>query len=400
MNVIFLSPHFPAHFYNFCRELKRQGVRVLGIGDAAYDTLGEEVRNNVSEYYYTPSLEDYDAVYRAVAFFIAKYGRIDRIESQNEYWLRLEARLREDFNIHSGYHPEELARLQRKSAMKAIYRSARVKTARWVLYGGDWTSLRRFAGEVGYPLFAKPDTGVGAAGSFLLRSPSDLEAFARREDASGYIVEEFVPGHVETFDGIVDGEGNIVFAAGQVMRVTPFAMLHGDGENISYTQDVWKAADLSAAGRATVEAAALRNCFFHCEFFRLDECKKGLGAKGGVLGLEINLRAPGGYIPDKMNYAFNVDVYRIWAETIATGRSTSFPRPAFASYVTHFARGAGIAYRRSLQEIRARFAGSRYLYDRTPPAKLSGGMGALAILLRAGSVAEIDEQANYIFEHA
>ena len=85
------SPHFPEHFYSFCDGLKRLGVNVLGIGD--------NFRNSLTEYYYLPSLEDYDAVYRAVALFTFKYGRIDFNDSQNEYWLELEARLRTDFNI-------------------------------------------------------------------------------------------------------------------------------------------------------------------------------------------------------------------------------------------------------------------------------------------------------------
>lgn len=62
-----------------------------------------------------------------------------------------------------------------------------------------------------------------------------------------------------------------------------------------------------------VKAFGVRNQFFHFEFFRLDRDKEGLGQKGDVLGLEVNMRAPGGYIPDKMNYAYNVDIYQIWA---------------------------------------------------------------------------------------
>lgn len=66
-------------------------------------------------------------------------------------------------------------------------------------------------------------------------------------------------------------------------------------------------------GMRVVKAFGVRNQFFHFEFFRLDRDKEGLGQKGDVLGLEVNMRAPGGYIPDKMNYAYNVDIYQIWA---------------------------------------------------------------------------------------
>ena len=32
-NFVFLSPNFPANYWLFCRELKKDGLRVLGIGD-------------------------------------------------------------------------------------------------------------------------------------------------------------------------------------------------------------------------------------------------------------------------------------------------------------------------------------------------------------------------------
>ena len=35
MNFIFVSPHFPKTYWNFCDRLHRNGVNVLGIGDAA-----------------------------------------------------------------------------------------------------------------------------------------------------------------------------------------------------------------------------------------------------------------------------------------------------------------------------------------------------------------------------
>ena len=91
MNVVFISPHFPLYFLNFCSRLKARGVNVLGIGDAAYDYISDDTKRALTEYYKVNNLEDYDEVYRACAYFTWKYGKIDWIESQNEYWLELEA---------------------------------------------------------------------------------------------------------------------------------------------------------------------------------------------------------------------------------------------------------------------------------------------------------------------
>ena len=76
MNFIFISPQFPRVYWNFCDRLKKKGVNVLGIGDTPYDQLAHEVRESLTEYYFVPSLADYDQMLRAVAFFTFKYGRI------------------------------------------------------------------------------------------------------------------------------------------------------------------------------------------------------------------------------------------------------------------------------------------------------------------------------------
>lgn len=397
MNVIFISPHFPEHFYNFCDRLKRLGANVLGIGDCPYDGIGDPCRDSLTEYYYLPSLEDYDAVYRAVAFFTFKYGRIDFIDSQNEYWLELEARLRTDFNITTGFRTADMEQVKYKSKMKAGYTAAGVKTARYHLVD-TLEDCRAFIAEVGYPVVVKPDNGVGASDTWKLTNDEEFQHFWETKADKQYIMEEFVPGHIETFDGITDGNCNILFCAGQVMAKNPMEMLHGSGENISYTQNVQET-DLYEIGRRVVKAFHTRYRFFHFEFFRLDEDRKGLGKRGDILGLEVNMRAPGGYIPDKMNYAYNVDVYQIWAESLVYNENRSFPDYRFRYYVTHVGRSSRVAYLHTAEEIRARYSGSIVL-EKEPPKSINGTMGSHVFMLRAGSVEELYEQSAFILRHA
>ena len=73
MNFVFLSPNFPKTYYNFTKGLRNNGVTTLGIGDEPYDQLSQELKNSLVEYYKVSSLENYDEVYRAVAFFTFKY---------------------------------------------------------------------------------------------------------------------------------------------------------------------------------------------------------------------------------------------------------------------------------------------------------------------------------------
>ena len=50
-NFVFISPNFPTNYWKFCRELKNNGLRVLGIGDQPYDDLAQELKDSLHEYY-------------------------------------------------------------------------------------------------------------------------------------------------------------------------------------------------------------------------------------------------------------------------------------------------------------------------------------------------------------
>ena len=130
MNFIFVSPNFPKSYWQFCDRLKRNGVNVLGIGDCPYDDLSQELKNCLTEYYKVSSLADYDEMYKAVAYLAFRHGKIDWLESNNEFWLEQDARLRTDFNITTGAQNDFIQRIKAKSAMKDSYRKAGVPIAR------------------------------------------------------------------------------------------------------------------------------------------------------------------------------------------------------------------------------------------------------------------------------
>ncbi len=132
-NFIFISPGFPENFENFCFALKNNGVNVLGIGDTPYDALSEGLRQTLTEYYRVEDMENYEDMFRAVAYLSFRHGKIDWLESNNEYWLEQDARLREDFHITTGLHPQDMELIKHKSRMKEGYAAAGVPTARWHL---------------------------------------------------------------------------------------------------------------------------------------------------------------------------------------------------------------------------------------------------------------------------
>lgn len=393
MNVIFISPHFPRHFYQFCARLKERGVTVLGIGDCPWESIGSNCQNALSDYRYIQSLKDYDAVYHAVADYIFHYGRIDYVESENEYWLELDARIRTDFNITTGPRLEAMANMNHKSRMKAAYQRAGIPAARWSL-PQSLPEAKSFAKEVGYPVIVKPDQGVGASSTYKLHDETELAAFWESRDPHiPFIEEECVPGHVETFDGITDSKKNVLFAASQCLPVSLMDAVNQDADVVSYCQA--PGADLEEAGQKVLKEFDTRNKFFHFEFFRLDEDKEGLGKRGDIVGLEVNMRAPGGRIPDKMNFAYDTDVYTIWADSLIYDRC--FMSGEFKHYITHVGRKHSIAYAHSYEEIRSRI-GAAIIEEMEVDPALAGEMGNHAYLLRADSLEERADQVNFILK--
>lgn len=393
MNVIFISPHFPSHFYNFCARLKERGVNVLGIGDTGWENLSPVCQQSLTDYRAVSSLQDYDAVYRAVAEFIFHYGRIDYVESENEYWLELDARIRTDFNISTGPHLEAMADMNRKSRMKKAYAKAGVPAARWTL-PGLLQEAADFAQEVGYPVIVKPDKGVGATSTYKLHDVDELTAFWEKKNPEViFIEEECVPGHVETFDGITDSQKNVLFAASQCLPVSLMDAVNKDSDVVSFCQappeDLWQ------AGERVLKQFDTRNKFFHFEFFRLDEDKEGLGKKGDIVGLEVNMRAPGGRIPDKMNYAYDTDVYTIWADSLIYDKC--FMESTFRHYITHFGRKNSIDYEYSREDIRDRWADC-IIEEMDVAPVLADEMGNYAFLMRADTLAEREEQVEYVLK--
>ena len=206
MNFVFISPQVPDTYWHFCAALRNNGANVLGIGDTPYDYIPQELKDVLTEYYWTPSLEDYDQVFRAVAYFSWKYGKIDWLESNNEYWLSQDARLRDDFHITTGAGAEQMARWQSKAEMKPLYAAGNVPTARQVRVS-SLDAAQAFAAEVGYPLFVKPEKGVGSGGAAKISNADELAAFFGQELDEPYVMEEYVTGDICSYEAILDSNG-------------------------------------------------------------------------------------------------------------------------------------------------------------------------------------------------
>ncbi len=393
-NIVFISPNFPTNYWHFCRELRENGMNVLGIGDQPYEQLLPQLKDGLTEYYKVGSLENYDEVYRAVAFFAFKYGRLDYLESNNEYWLEQDAKLRTDFNITTGFRTQDIPRIKYKSKMKEFYKKAGIATARYHLVE-DIAGCRKFLKNVGYPVVVKPDNGVGAAATYKLGCDADLEFFMNtKPQGVPYIMEEFVNAQVNSYDAIIDADGNPIFEAGNVTMNSVMEVVNEKTESIFYiVKDL--ADDVRAAGRATVKSFGVKSRFVHLEFFRLLEDNEALGKKGEIIGLEVNMRPSGGVTPDMINFARNTDVYKIWADMMAY--NSTLRAEGAHSFCVFAGRWDGKDYQLGHDAMMAKYAPNIRMAERVPEA-LSGAMGNSMYVACFPTQEELDTFCNDIMK--
>lgn len=386
MNFVYISPAFPKNFYNFCDRLKERGVNVLAIGDTPYDELSDELKNSINDYYQVYSMENYDEMIRAMGYFIFHYGHIDWLESNNEYWLEQDTKLRTDFNITTGLQKNHIENMKCKSKMKAFYKEAGVKTARYHLTTTLDEGLK-FIQEVGYPVVVKPDNGVGAAATYKISNEDELKDFYNQEHITQYIMEEYINGLIISYDGIANLDKDVLFETSHVFP-NPIMDVVNDQGSMYYYSLKELPYDLKQAGRACVKSFYTAGRCFHMEFFRMLEDKEGLGKKGDLIGLEVNLRTPGGYTPDMMNYANNIDVYSIYADMVTKGYSEyNRERPYHCIYC---GRRDGIVYRMSHEDVVNKYQFDLVMCERMPDI-LSGAMGNFIYTARFETMDEVNQ---------
>jgi hypothetical protein len=382
MNVVFLSPHFPPNWFRFVLGLRNAGATTMGICDQPRDMLRPDLRDALDEFYQVNDLRNHEQLVRAMGYFISRRGLLDRIDSLNEHWLEAEARLRTDFNIW-GLDDRTIAAVKRKSLMKKRFVAAGIPVARGQVCRTE-RSLRQWIAEVGYPVVAKPDVGVGASQTYKLQSDSDIERYINDKPDVDYIVEEFVEGQIVSYDGLAGKHGEIVFDSS-------FIYSAGVMESVNEQVDLYYwipreiADDVRTVGRAMARAFDVRERPFHFEMFRLDD--------GQLVALEINMRPPGGLSVDMMNFANDFDFYQEWANVVVRGHFESIiTRPFACLYVM---RRDARPYALTHADVMQRF-GELVILEARMERMFANAMGDHAYVLRGPNDEELIAAAQEI----
>ena len=363
MNFVYISPQFPRTYWNFCDRLHKSGVNVLGIGDASFDTLEEELKDALTEYYRVDSMEDYDQVFRAVAYFSFKYGKIDWIESNNEYWLAQDAQLRTDFNIRTGVQADEVSHFRSKSEMKLYFRIANVPTPRQIKVT-NLEAANAFVATVGFPVIVKPDIGRGGTDTFKLSDEEEMKQFFVKKPKELYVMEEYVEGDICSYDAIIDSNGEPLFESKTTWPSMQEAV--NEQKELYFYVVAGLPEQMKRYGRAACKAFGVKSRFVHLEFCHMKKAKEGVGEEGDYVILEVNMRPAEGYLGDMTNWAHATDVYQIWADmiTIDTNVTSS---PKGDQFCVFASRRDQFTYAHSHEEIMERYGKDIVMQEEMPP---------------------------------
>ncbi len=311
MNVVMLSPGYPAEMPYFTRALATVGARVIGVGDQPPHELPAEARDALAHYEHVP-LADEAAVLAALRG-LAQHVRFDQVECLWEPYMILAARIREEFGL-PGMTVAETVPFRDKERMKQVLDAAGVRTPRHAsttTVAGVWDAVER----IGYPVIVKPIAGAGSADTYRVDSSAALsDVLPLLRHVPEVSVEEFVEAEELTFDTVC-AHGEILFENVMWYRPRPLQMrLHEWVSPVSIVLRDLSVPELAAGramGREVLAALGFRTGFTHMEWYRT--------ASGEAVFGEIAARPPGARVVELMNYACDADLYVAWAEAALLG---------------------------------------------------------------------------------
>lgn len=385
MNYLLISPNFPKSQEYFAARLKEKGITVLGIGSESYEELSPRLQEVITEYFKVNNLEDYNEVLKAVAFLTYKHGKIDRVESNNEYWLELDAKIREDFNI-DGVKPSELLLTKYKSRMKDIFRKAGARVVEGLSISSK-VELNAAIEKLGLPVIAKPDNGVGSANTYKLFTEEDAANFKNTWDESiSYFLEQYIDNAVLcTYDGLIDREGNVVFDTSFTYSLLTLDLVNN---SLDYYTDIEPEIDdkLVEIGQNIVKQFGMKERFFHIEFFKLPD--------GEYIALEYNNRIAGGITLDLYNYAYNCDLCELYAKVVV---GEEVPKYETSNYTATVSRRNKYNYKYSEDDVNIEYHEKIRMVEYVPGV-FAEAMGDIIFIVTVSSKEELYEIINFIQE--
>jgi hypothetical protein len=312
MNILILSPGYPAEMPQFTRGLAEVGAKVFGVGDQGPGALPELVQRHLSGYLPVRSLWDEAAVVDAVRHWPAA-ASLDGVECLWEPGMLLAARLREALHL-PGLSVAQTVPFRDKEAMKQVLDRAGLRTPRHIRCGSVhacWEAAERSASRSSSSRSTAPARRTPTASS---RATTAQRAPAPAPRARGqrrgvrrrrrvHLRHRHDPGQVAYHNIAWYRPRPLVARSHEWISPQVIALRHVDQPALAGGVEL---------GLKVIKALGFQSGFTHMEWYRK--------ADGEVVFGEIGARPPGAHQVDQMNAACDFDVYREWGRAVAFGR--------------------------------------------------------------------------------
>lgn len=339
-HAIFVAPFFLETTLRFIYgAASLPGVRLSLISQDPAERLPPRLRGALAAHWRVDDALDPDQLVVAAQALSEQLGPPARMVGALEQLQVPLAQARAAMGV-DGLTPQAAHNFRDKAQMKEVLSEAGVPCARHMLAETSGEAIN-FAGQVGFPLVAKPPAGAGGKRTFRINSADELKVMLERYPPNRMnptLLEEFVTGQEHSFDSVMI-RGRPLWYSISRYTPSPLEVL----ENLWIQWTVFLPRDVSGdeyagirdAGFKALQVLGMKTGLSHMEWFRL---------KGGRIAIsEVGARPPGAQITSLLSWAHDVDFYRAWPRLMIFDDFDPPPRryAAGAAYFRGQSRGPG-----------------------------------------------------------
>jgi len=305
----------------FLREAKRQGARVYLVTSESLREA-EWPRESLDDIFF---VRDDHKKWRLDdlllgASHLARRVAIDRIVPLDDFDIEKASALREHLRV-PGMGETTTRYFRDKLAMRMRARERGIDVPRFVHVLNE-AAIRAFCQTVPAPWVLKPRLLAGTIGIKKLASEADLWPLidSLGDQASYYLLEEFIAGDVYHVDSLVD-HSRVLAAFTSRYGTPPFEVSHGGGVFTTQLLPRASADDRAAlkSNRAVLAALGLVRGVSHTEFIKSTD--------GQWFFLETSARVGGAHIVELIEAATGANFWHEWAKIELAGGETPYLVP-------------------------------------------------------------------------
>ncbi len=291
-------------------ECKKLGIKVILITS---ENLKEKnwPWHAIDEVYYMPETEPFtwnlDHLVQGFQYLM-KNNKIDSVVALDDFDVEKAAMIRETFRI-PGMGQTTHRYFRDKLAMRQMAKDSGINIPAFTAIFND-EILHEFTQNHPAPWVLKPRSEASASGIKKIHSTEQLWEIVNNlgEERYKFLLENFKPGDVFHVDSLVYKK-EIVFTSCSQYLNTPMEVSHEGGvfrtKTLGTYSDEYKA--LEKINSQVLENFGLVNGATHTEFIRGKE-------DGKYYFLETSSRVGGAHIPDMVEAATGVNIWREWAK--------------------------------------------------------------------------------------